>query len=164
MFFLTKYFIDLQINMEYLKLFLNKSLIFFIIEYFGLAIKASLLDTIRPEHYNISLNQRSLDDTLFTGRCHIFIKIYQPTLNIRLHAQQPQVTVLTFHLSEINSSKEQKWKEKVYDNKSHILDYSFIDWLSPGNYLLQMEFYTIIDNAGESLFKTSYINGIENET
>jgi len=69
-------FIDLKINMEYLKLFLNKSLIFFIIEYFGLAVKVSLLVTIRSEHYNISLNQRSLDDNLFTGTCHIFIKIY----------------------------------------------------------------------------------------
>jgi len=140
--------------MKYLKLFLNKSLIFFIIEYFGLAIKASLLVTIKPEHYNISLNQKSLDDPLITGRCYIFIKIYQPTLNIRLHAQQPQVTVLTFHLSEINSLREEIWKKKVYDDKSHILDYYFIDRLSPGVYLLQMDFYTIIDNVGENLFKT----------
>jgi len=66
-------------------------------------------------------------------------------------------------LNEINSSREQKWKEKVYDNESHILDYYFIDRLSPGDYLLQTEFYTIIDNAGESLFKTSYTNA-ENET
>jgi len=149
--------------MEYIKLFLNKSLIFFIIEYFDLAVKASVSQiAIRPEHYNISLNKRSLNDTLFTGKCHIFIKIYQPTLNIRLHAQQPQVTILTFHLREINSLREQKWKKNVYDNKSHILDYYFINQLSPGDYLLQVEFYTIIDNAGESLFKT-YTNA-GNET
>jgi len=149
--------------MEYLKLFLNKSLILFIIEYFGLAVKASLLSTIKPEHYNISLQQRSLDDISFTGTCHIFIKIYQPTLNIRLHAQKPQVTVLIFHLSEIISLKEQKWKKYVYDNKSHILDYYFINKLLPGDYLLEMAFYTIIDNTGENLFKISYTNA-GNET
>jgi len=144
--------------MKYLKLFLNKSLIFFIIEYFGLAVETSLLNTIRPEHYNISINQESLDDNLFTGTCHIFINISQPTLNIRLHAQQPQVKVLTFHLIKLNSLREQKWNIKVYDKINHILDYYFIDYLLPGDYLLQMEFYTIIDNAGESLFKTPYIN------
>jgi len=141
--------------MEYFKLFLNKSLIFFIIEYLGLVVKASLLVTIRPKHYNISINQVSLDDTLFIGKCHIFITIDQPTLNIRLHAQQPQVTVLTFQLTKINSLRKQ-------NNKSHILDYYFINELLPGDYLLQMKFNTIID-AGENLFKTSYTNA-GNET
>jgi len=144
--------------MEYLKLFLNKNLISFIIDiYFGLTVKASLLNTLRPEHYNISINQQSFDVNLFTGICHIFIDIYQPTLNIRLHAQLPQVKVLTFHLTKLNSLREQIWMKKVYDNKSHILDFSFYDQLLPGNYLLQMEFKTIIDND-ESLFKTSYTN------
>jgi len=149
--------------MKYLKLYLNKNLILFIIEYFGLAVKASLLNTIMPEHYNISLYQESHDDILFTGRCHIFITIYQPTLNIRLHAQEPQVTIFNFNLIELNSLTKQKLKKEVYDKKSHILDYYFIDPLLPGDYLLQMEFITIIDNAEESLFKTSYTNA-ENKT
>jgi len=148
--------------MEYLKLFLNKSLIFFMIEYFGLVVKASLLVTIKPEHYNISLQQESFDDILFTGTCHIFIKIYQPTLNIRLHVQQPPVTVFTFDLTKLNSLRKQKWKKKVHDDKSHILDYYFIDQLLPGDYLLQMEFVTIIHKAEESLFNI-YTNA-RNET
>jgi len=149
--------------MKYLKLFLNKNLIFFIIEYFGLAVKASLL-TVIPEHYNISLYQKSHDDTLITGKCHIFITIYQPTLNIRLHAQQPQVTVLNIDLTKLNTSRKEKLKKVMYDIKSHILDYYFIDQLLPGDYLLQMEFITIIDDTGESLFKTFFYTNAGIET
>jgi len=148
--------------MKYLKLFLNISLIFFIIEYFGLAVKA-LSVNIKPEHYNISLNQRSLNDTLFTGKCHIFIKIYQPTLNIRFHAQEPRVSIMNLDLIKLNSLKKQKWTRYVYDNKSHIVDFYFIDWILPGAYLLQIEFFTIIDNDEESVFKISYTHA-ENET
>jgi len=150
--------------MRHLKLLVNNSLIFLIIAYFDLAIEASIPQiAIRPEHYNITLQQGSVDNILFYGRSHIFIRVYQPTLNIKLHAQQPQVTVLTFDLRKIDSLKEQKWKTYVNDKKNHIINYHFIEELLPGHYLLLVEFHTIIDNAGESLFKTSYTNA-ENET
>jgi len=160
LFFLTKCFIDLKINMKYLKLFLNKSLIFFFIEYFGLAVETSLLSSIRQEHYNISI--KSLDNN-FTGICHIFINISQPTLNIKLHAQQPQVTILTLNLTKLNTLRETKWNVNVYENINHTLNYYFTDYLLPGDYLLQIEFCTIINNAGESLFKIPYTNA-RNET
>jgi len=146
--------------MKHLKLLVINSLIFLITAYFGLAVEASVSQiAIRPEHYNITLFQQgSFDDNLFYGRSHIFIKVSQPTLNIKLHAQ-PQITVLTFHLSEINSLKEQKWKKFVYNKTNHILNYHFIDELLPGHYLLLVDFYTnLIDNTGEDLFKTSYTN------
>jgi len=150
--------------MRHLKLLLNNSLIFLIIAYFNLAIEASVLQiAVRPEYYNITLHQLSFENILFYGRSHIFIKVYQPTLNIKLHAQQPQVTVLTFHLSEINSLNEQIWKMYDYDKENHILNYHFFDELLPGHYLLLVEFHTIMDKAAESLFKISYTNA-GNET
>jgi len=107
---------------------------------------------IIPKHYDIYLRQARDDNKFFVGECQVHIRIDRPTQNIYLHAQSPQIKVLSFVLNNTVKSKNY-----TYNNESHIFDIYFIDILSIGYYILKVEYNVNPDNDG-GLFTTSFID------
>jgi len=107
---------------------------------------------IIPKHYDIYLYQGIVDSEFFAGENEIHLQIDRPTQHIYLHAQSPQIEVLSFVLNNIIIPDNY-----TYNNENNIFDIYFIDILSIGYYILKVEYYVNPDNDA-GLFTISYIN------
>jgi len=143
--------------MEFLKLLLTNG-ITFPYAFYTVCVYLTFVESntthlpnyIIPKHYDIYLYQATVNNDFFTGESQVLIQIDRPTQNIYLHAQSPQIEVLSFVLN--NTVKP---KNYTYNNKSHIFDIYFIDILSIGYYTLKVEYYVNPDNDG-GLFTISF--------
>jgi len=131
------------------------------------AIAYRLPDYITPYHYRIRIEflpPYIVEITHFYGICHIYIKINQPTHNISLHAQKPQIKINDAVLKNNALSKEEPVylpQNKTYHNESHILVFHFSEEIPSGDYYFFMTFTgSLKDN--KSIYKYSYINSAEN--
>jgi len=107
-----------------------------------------------------------VETTHFFGICYIYIKINQPTHNISLHAQKPQIEINYAVLKNNASSKKELVyvpQNKTYHNKSHILVFHFSEEIPSGDYFFNMKFIGSLNDDNKSIYKYSYINSAENK-
>jgi len=149
-----------RIKIKFLKLLLISSIIFLYALYAVYGLKnAQLPDYIIPKHYDIHLNQETIDSDFFSGTCSVSIKVNHPTHYIYFHAQEPQIYIYSFLLSDVYSPNSTLYipNNYTYDNKSHIFNLYFTNKLSRHiRYILEVQFITFLD--GKGLIKSFYIS------
>lgn len=104
-----------------------------------------LLDYIIPQHYNIKIvpHATPYKQNIYYGECGVSIKILRPTHTINLHSNVQCITDVD--LTD-NPPRFQQYGNKemiiykpikhLYDNKTHIVEFSFMNELSSGRYIL----------------------------
>lgn len=115
----------------------------------------TLLNYIKPEHYNIKIIPfMKYKQNLYSGECNININILQDTYRINLHSDVERITdiELTNNQPEIRKNDSERITYKhakyVHDNETHIAEFSFLNKLSSGRYILNIKFFgTIADNG-----------------
>lgn len=144
--------------MIFLKLLLIGGLIF----YAAAAVLADkhsfkLLDYIKPEHYNIKMvpHFAPYKQNFYYGECNVNITILQPTYIINLHSNVHCITdaELTDNPPRFQPYDNEemiiyKPIKHLYDNKTHIVEFSFMNELSSERYILKMKFVGIIAEMG----------------
>ncbi|XP_077272183.1 aminopeptidase N-like isoform X2 [Temnothorax americanus] len=125
------------------------------------------LPDIVPKRYKIQLELAAEED-MFYGISELKIKIQNTTRFIYLHSKNLNVTNTFFdslYLAKRNITHGniknfvQRYK---YMKKMEIIVLYFNYELSPGIYILNMKFTSIVDNNIGGFFKTSYMNNEEN--
>ncbi|XP_071648693.1 aminopeptidase N-like isoform X2 [Temnothorax longispinosus] len=111
------------------------------------------LPDIVPEHYKIQLELAAEED-MFYGTSEVNIMIKKATSFIYLHSNF-NITNVTLIEHETNKNIIQSYK---YIKKMEIIVFYFDYELTPGKYMLNMAFTSVIDNNIGGFFKTLYIN------
>ncbi|XP_029671244.1 aminopeptidase Ey-like [Formica exsecta] len=148
--------------MIFLKLLLSSGLFFAAAAPLTNKQSFTLLDYIKPEHYNIKLIPYVIpyDQDTFYGECNVSINILQPTHTINLHsdAQCIQNIELIDNPPRFQQSDDTKmviYKPIKYlrDSKTQIAEFSFKNEIASGRYTLNMKFTGVIaDNGGFRTF------------
>lgn len=126
----------------------------------NLTTEYHLPDYIRPIHYILNIQFFNIEANNFSGDSTVYIKIEQPTWNISLHAQLLQIKIKNITLIKKELSDRDVPIDNItltYNNENNILIFQFSKEISEGNYILEMQFDTILDD-GESIFKTFLVN------
>ncbi|XP_026831403.1 aminopeptidase N-like isoform X2 [Ooceraea biroi] len=121
-----------------------------------------LLKDVQPWHYNINIEFSETLDRL-NGDCEIDIEILKATSNIRLHSPKPKRRLMDYNIKLImkNDIADEPMPIAIpitdiytprmmgYSEKVNILDLSFNQQLSPGNYSLSISYETNISKGIE---------------
>ncbi|KAK0157871.1 hypothetical protein PV328_011560 [Microctonus aethiopoides] len=115
-----------------------------------------LSPNIEPISYTINitthLNERHF---AFDGQTNISIRIKVRTSNIKLHANNLEIHKINLY---VNESKSIEPKEHKIDNKTNFLIISFNDYLSVGDYKLNIEYKRTAKTNTTGFIRRSYID------
>lgn len=119
-----------------------------------------LPNNVVPVHYDIELIPYIKEDNFtFDGKSHVIIEISRATRDLSLHALD--LTINETATSVISSDIVVYIPTAHnYKNETQILTLHFDDELSPGTYILNMQFVGILNDELLGFFRTSYINEI----
>lgn len=126
------------------------------------AINHRLSDNIKPTHYNIEFIL-NIEEGIYHGKSNVNITISEETQHIELHSINWAITETTLINKDVRQS--QKNKELIYkpshysyNKEINIFIIHFSNKLLPGNYILNVEFFSEATNDIKGLFRTSYNN------
>ncbi|XP_071559311.1 aminopeptidase N-like isoform X2 [Temnothorax nylanderi] len=115
------------------------------------------LPDIVPEHYKIQLELAAEED-MFYGTSEVNITIKNATSLIYSHSELNITNVTLIEHNTTNETNKHIIQSYKYIKKMEIIVFYFDYELTPGKYMLNMAFTSIINNNIGGFFKTSYRN------
>ncbi|XP_029156035.1 thyrotropin-releasing hormone-degrading ectoenzyme-like isoform X2 [Nylanderia fulva] len=135
--------------MIFLKLLLSSGLIFIAVTAFirneSLCYRPS--NNIKPMHYDIKLTSY-IEENIFYGEYNISINILDKTQHIYLHSKKLCIgnIVIITNFKKYQNDKDIVYKP-TYNTKENSINISFINELSPGSYILNIEYFGTADKG-----------------
>ncbi|XP_029162141.1 uncharacterized protein LOC114933719 [Nylanderia fulva] len=105
-------------------------------------------NNVIPMHYNIKLITY-LEENMFRGEYNISINILNKTQSIYLHSEKVCIEdiVLITNFERYHENDKDIVYKSTYNTKEDTIYMYFMDELSPGNYILNIKYFSIADEV-----------------